>query len=108
MKNFIEVINTENQKLILNINEIAYFTSLEEYGKKEIDKARETLNSNIYYQTAKLFGGDDYNDEVDKHFDKAEKANCLIKLKHGSDGNYTNLYTMETYDEIKILIENVE
>ena len=101
MKNFIEIINTDNERILINVNNIVKVDEINERTNKVIEDLKKTTDNLEFI--AKLMGEDfDFGKEVGASIDAASKAKTTITL----NGTWTNpncstvIYTNETYDEV--------
>lgn len=84
MTNFIEVTNVDGTKIMINIDEIACFFSIENASVikryKTIEKLCETINGIL------------------------SVTKSIIKFKHYDESMESMIYVLESYDEIKAKI----
>lgn len=104
MKNFIEVNGVEEgSKYLVNINNIAKVYPINDDDKKVIDSVYKDDKWNMLLE---FIGDDDIKSKLDQTLDNITKAKTVIVLVNVGEKSDGNTYTTETFDEIKVKIEN--
>lgn len=104
MKNFIEIINTDDERILINVSNIVKVDEMNERTNKVIKDLKKTTDNLEFI--AKLIGddliGEDFNKEVSASINAASKAKTMITLNGAwtNQNSSTMIYTNETYDEI--------
>lgn len=104
MKNFIEVNGVEeNSKYLVNINNIAKVYPINDDDKEVIDSVYKDDKWNMLLE---FIGDDKTKDKLNQTLDEIAKAKTVIVLLNVGEKSDGNVYTTETFDEIKVKIEN--
>ena len=104
MKNFIEVNGVEeNSKYLVNINNIAKVYPINDGDKKVIDSIFKDDKWDLLME---FIGDNETKSKLDQTLDEISKAKTVIVLVNVGEKSDGNIYTIETFDEIKVKIEN--
>lgn len=103
MKNFIEVHSMDDDVRLININTICEVCNITEENKETIETILDDPAISFMYTIA----GAEARSELSKLTNSMQNGSCMITLTiKNSSGKPKMIFTKETYDEIKILIEN--
>ena len=107
MKNFIEVVNTDDEKILININNIVKIEELNEAAKDKLRKIKEACNSTNILMN--LFN-DDFNNIANESIDNTINSNTQIYLNNvwSRETSSDTVYTNETYQDICKKIEEAQ
>lgn len=104
MKNFIEVNGVEeNSKYLVNINNIAKVYPINDDDKEVIDSVYKDDKWNMLLE---FIGNDEIKGKLNQTLDEISKAKTVIVLVNVGEKSDGNVYTIETFDEIKVKLEN--
>lgn len=107
MKNFIEVINSDDERILININNIVKVEELNEVSKDKLKKIKEACDSTNILMN--LFN-DDFNNIAIESIDNSINSNTQIYLNNTWSNEKTSdtVYTNETYKDICKKIEEAQ
>lgn len=105
MKNFIEVNGVEeNSKYLVNINNIAKVYPINDGDKKILDSVFKDDKWDLLME---FIGDDETKSKLNDMSNNMLNANTVIILtNNSSDKSDNNIFALETFDEIKVKIEN--
>ena len=105
MKNFIEVNGVEeNSKYLVNINNIAKVYPINDGDKKILDSVYKDDKWNMLLE---FIGDDETKSKLNDMSNNMLNANTVIILtSNSSDKSDNSIFAIETFDEIKVKIEN--
>ena len=105
MKNFIEVNGVEeDSKYLVNINNIAKVYPINNKDKKVIDRIFKDDKWSVLME---FLDDEETKSKLNDMSNNMLNANAVIVLTcNGSDKSDNSIFALDTYDEIKIKIEN--
>ena len=101
MAKFIELTNTDNEKMLVNIDEISCVKNME---NENIENLVDDVNKSFIANIINLMG-DDVKNEYNKSILNIKNAKACIELRHvGTQDKAKDIYTLNSYHELKLLL----